>query len=226
MNHTADEQRGERSRMDVRRPGTEWPGRFLGLPSLVHESAADAEDRRALDPGVDRWAYPLSQMFYLGLVALVTATLDQLPERVASHFGLDGLANGWMSRGGYVAFVCLIPLGVAAVFFGASALIRRLPAAWVNIPCREYWLAPERRAATAVFLRNRLGWMLCLIVVLFAELHVLTVLANRTVPARLPMAGFALCLAAFVGSVLVWTVLLHLRINRTERPGSLFETSG
>ena len=48
--------------------------------------------------------------------AIIWATSGALPDRVATHFGHDGLANGWMSRDGYRAFMLalgtLVPLFV------------------------------------------------------------------------------------------------------------------
>lgn len=39
-----------------------------------------------------------------GTAAFLVATVDRLPEVVATHFDASGRPNGWMTRGGYLAF--------------------------------------------------------------------------------------------------------------------------
>ncbi len=85
---------------------------------------------------------------------------------------------------------------------GATYLARYLPDHSVNIPNRAYWLAPERRREAHGKLFAFGLWLGCLLVVFFEGLHVLTVLANRAVPARLPAKGTAVLAGAFLIGVL------------------------
>ena len=53
-----------------------------------------------------------------------------------------------------------------------------VPVSFINLPHRDYWLAPERRRATsAVMLRFGL-WLACLMVLFFTALYGLVVQAN------------------------------------------------
>ncbi len=84
----------------------------------------------------------------LGL-ALVQAARHHatLPERVATHFDVRGQPDDWMSRDAHAAFQAGLAVFIAAVFAGLGHFIDRLPARFINVPHRDYWFAPERRAA-------------------------------------------------------------------------------
>ena len=85
---------------------------------------------------------------YLTLVALmilaatfILTTLDQLPGTVATNFGADNLANGWMTRGGYCWFILGFALALPLVVFGIIGWLSGAMPNRVNIPNRAYWLA-------------------------------------------------------------------------------------
>jgi uncharacterized membrane protein len=80
----------------------------------------------------------------------------RLPERVATHFGADGQANGWMSRDNHTIAQVGITLFVAILFFALATFLPRLPDRFVNLPQRDYWLAPKRRAETFAWLSGML----------------------------------------------------------------------
>jgi len=71
--------------------------------------------------------------------------LHGLPAKAASHFDAAGHPNGWMSREMFVAMYAGITMFLAAMPWWMDALVRGLPVGMVNLPNREYWLAPGRR---------------------------------------------------------------------------------
>ncbi len=77
--------------------------------------------------------------------------LSYLPERVAIHFGADGVANNWLDRGTATWLMIAIQGGLPWMLIIVSLSIRYVPATLVNIPHREYWLHPERREATLAY---------------------------------------------------------------------------
>jgi uncharacterized membrane protein len=89
-------------------------------------------------------------LFTLPLVAAVHIAYyyPLLPERVPSHFGPSGQADGWMSKSAFAAFYLILLTFFTLLMGGISAMIRLMPTDTINIPNREYWLAPERREAT------------------------------------------------------------------------------
>jgi uncharacterized membrane protein len=152
---------------------------------------------------------------YPGYLAFVFASAPQLPERVATHFGAEGRANGWMSRQGYLLFEAAFPLLISLFLAGTSSLTSRFPARFVNLPRKDFWLAPERRALTAGILLSRMTWLACLMTLFFGGLHALTLAANRVRPAQLPMDGLLLVVMAFLVAVMIWVALLLMRFAET-----------
>jgi uncharacterized membrane protein len=156
----------------------------------------------------------------LALVAALGVMLfgidSSLPERVATHFGADGLPNGWTSREGFaptMAFVVLLPV---AVIHGVGLLLGRLPPSLINLPNRDYWLAPERRAKTIEHVRTA---MLEFGNAMFAFLLFVAwsiVRANTTGDGRLG-GSFELGLLTFLAFVAAWTFFLvkpYLRVPK------------
>lgn len=147
----------------------------------------------------------------------VLYTASYLPDIVATHFGADGRANGWITRTVYVGFTLAFLIGLPVVL---SVLVGRLPSRrpnWTNIPNREYWLSPARREESLGFLAaqgHRLG---CLIVMLTMGLHYLILVANQRSPQVLPMSNFLSMLGAFLILLLLWVVRLYRRFPKPQK---------
>ena len=69
----------------------------------------------------------------------------QLPEQVASHFNYLGEPDGWMSKGSFTVFQVFLLVFILGMTSLTPVLFRVLPDAFINIPNKSYWLAPERR---------------------------------------------------------------------------------
>lgn len=159
----------------------------------------------------------------LGVAALIAVlasvatyvgwTSRDLPPVVASHFSLSGVADGFTPRGAYtatmIAFVVLIPM-LPAILPGALAR----NGAGLNIPHREYWLAPERRAATLAFVRGHGLWLAGALALFLGYAHGLTVHANAQEPPALSPGGIYTGLALFLGGVVAWLGVLFARFRR------------
>ena len=154
-------------------------------------------------------------ILYVAYVAMVFVTASELPERVATHFGFEGRADGWMRRGAYQVFAIAFPLVLGLFLTGVSALIRFSPAKYVNLPRKDFWLVPERRALTTAIIRSRMAWLACLMTLFFGGLHVLTLEANRVQPPQLPMGGLLMVMIAFLISLMIWVILLLMRFAET-----------
>lgn len=155
-------------------------------------------------------------LFVLVLVvaaAIVAGTSPALPPNVASHFGASGLADGWMPRAGYVAamlaLVTVLPLLVAAT----TGLVPR----WSRrnrIMCHpDYWLAPPRKEATQAFLEAYACAFGSFLSLFMLGIHLLTVSANATDPARLPLTAFYTLIGVFLALLCGWMAGLYVRFR-------------
>jgi Domain of unknown function (DUF1648) len=130
-------------------------------------------------------------------IGFVWWSASALPEVVASHFGVGGAANGFMPRGQYVTFMLVLVLAVPPLIFFAGRLASRLPMQFVNLPNKQYWLAPERRAATLASLGNFGAWVAYATLGVLCFTHWFVVHANLEHPPRLEQAPFIAVLAVF-----------------------------
>lgn len=149
----------------------------------------------------------------IATAAFVLGTSSALPEHVASHFGPGGLADGWMTRRGYRLFMLAFVLAFAPFIVAMVGVLPRLVPRAVNLPHRDYWLAPERREATLGFLAGHACGFGVLIEALFAGVHLLLLVANQASPPRLPTAPFLALLAAFAVVLGIWMVVLFRRFR-------------
>ncbi len=154
---------------------------------------------------------------YLGWLA---ATARFLPVRTASHFNAAGLPDGWMSPADYLVGAALLPAGMIASLLGVAALLRRLPARLLNLPDREHWLSPENRSATVALLGRWFTGLACLLVLFFAELHALVVLANRSPEPRLVPAASTALIIAVLSATMLWLVGFILRFAAPAAPAA------
>ena len=139
----------------------------------------------------------------------VLMTSRALPAKVASHFGSDGSANGYMWHHTYLyfmlAFVVLLPL-----FFNfVASAVARLPVTMINIPNRDYWLAPERRGLVVDRLRRQMQMFSAMLVVFLCFVHWEVMRANQSMPPMLDNRRFMLGLGLFMAALIVWIVSLR-----------------
>ncbi len=70
------------------------------------------------------------------------------PAIMAAHFNVQGLPDRFDAKGSIFYLEIQIMLIILAAVIVTEGLIYILPIQAINLPNREYWLAPERRAAT------------------------------------------------------------------------------
>jgi hypothetical protein len=129
-----------------------------------------------------------------------------LPPLVASHFGFGGAANGFMTRSFYTRFMVAFVIGLPAFMVLVTWYAVGNAKARLNLPNRDYWLVPERRAATVAFLRAGILWFGVLLVTFLCYAHELVVLANTVQPPQLPESWF-------IGGLVVFFVVLFIAVR-------------
>lgn len=163
---------------------------------------------------------PIIPVALLAVIAalFVIFTSAELPALVGSHFNFKGEADDWMTRGNYVAlmvvFVLVYPALMTLAFTWFPAKFPRL----INIPQRDYWLAPERRDESLGFLAFHGCWFSCMLLLLLIGVHYAIVVSHRTQPPTLPLPLFFSMLGGFGVALIVWTVKLVRRFPKTAQP--------
>jgi uncharacterized membrane protein YedE/YeeE len=151
------------------------------------------------------------------LVALGLAVQQHgsLPARVATHFGADGQPNGWMSRTGHTLSQTGTTVFIAGLFFILATQLPRVPDRFVNLPHRDYWLAPPRRAETFAWLGSMLFWLGALLQTFLSFVFREVWRTNTTARPELHLNSLWLQVSLFILTAgLVITLLFRFR-----RPG-------
>ena len=129
-----------------------------------------------------------------------------LPERMASHFGYDGTPNGWQPKD---AFFLIMLLAVGLTFSVSFLVPRRIaarPDDKINLPHREYWLAPARREETFRFIAAQMAWFGCAILFLVLFATFLAIRANLSPGGRFDNRTMMEVMAAFLFLLVLWLV--------------------
>ena len=105
-----------------------------------------------------------------GMFALARARAE-LPDRVASHFDAAGKPDGWCDKDEFLLVYLGILFALTLLFGVLGAVLPRIPNSMINLPNKDYWLAPERRSDTIDRLVAQLLWIgnatLLLVLVMF-----------------------------------------------------------
>ncbi|MCU0424011.1 MAG: hypothetical protein MUF71_00160 [Candidatus Kapabacteria bacterium] len=141
------------------------------------------------------------------LQALVVAGADT---PIATHFGLDGRANDWMSSGGFLMFHCWMTALILAVrwFIAASARWQQ----GINIP--EYRTFSDTQKHLFAGFMDVHSWSFgCLLAGMFLAIDGLILLANTRVPASLPLVFGLLLTMVFLGGMGWWTLRIFTEVK-------------
>lgn len=147
----------------------------------------------------------LSFLFSLFLCQIVYY-YPNLPEKVAAHFNAFGEADNWTSKPTYLIFQVILLIFTLFFTFVLPLLIKKLPAPLINIPHKDYWLAPERRSATYLILRRRFEWFGVGLCALLISINQLVIRANL-LDQNLSAASWYI-LGVFLLFIVVWSMKL------------------
>jgi uncharacterized membrane protein len=153
-------------------------------------------------------------LLYQGFLGCWFWSGSQLPELVATHFNGAGEPNGWMNRSDHQMFMLVFGLAFPGVIVLLSYATRFLPRGMVNIPHRDYWLAPERRRETSNYLTHLSLWLACLAVGFVIGLELSIVQANRQHPPHLSLIALLVVVVPFLAGVIVWVLIVMRHFRR------------
>lgn len=149
------------------------------------------------------------------LFAQLAWAAPQLPETVASHFDAAGRPDAWMSRGGFLTVLAVVHLLTAVSIGGVGLWLPRVGNMWINLPNKDYWLAPERRDATLADVARRLFDLGTLTSALLFWVVLVTVDFNRGL--RDAVDGLLWPLGIYLVLTLAWIVALYRRFPAGPR---------
>ena len=144
----------------------------------------------------------------------------QLPDVVPSHFNAAGQVDGEMGKTGFYALFVSMHL-LFLVGFPLLALgLKKIPDSMINIPNKEYWLAPERREKSLSFNNTLLiavGWMTSWLFIGIFQLSANVGIGQRDIinPEFYWLLGIYLLAIA---SVTIW-VIMKFRLPASEKLG-------
>jgi uncharacterized membrane protein len=162
---------------------------------------------------------PSAAFVFLAFVGFLQARMfaATMPPVVATHFGSSGAPNGWQTQSQFFTLEVIL-LGVCILLaFGIPRLIGALPLSLVNVPNKEYWLAPERREETVAFFKTQFAWFGCAFLAFLLVVNQLVFRANQSQPRHLDNTTFVIAMFAFLAYVAVWTLRLVVHFSRTEK---------
>ncbi len=147
-------------------------------------------------------------------VARLAFSFERLPPRMATHYNLAGEPDGYQTRAGFAWSSVLISLALFALFAAAPALMARVPDRLVNLPNKDYWLAPERRTQTLARLGALVDWLGCATIALLVGVFELIIRANL---ARTPLGSqLWILLPAYHLFILFWAVAYLRGLRRPD----------
>lgn len=162
--------------------------------------------------GTRRSTWMLGALYTAFVLSLIWSA-SILPLRVATHFNLAGQPDGWLSRSEHLACMFAFGSGFPAFLIGICWSIRFLPAGLINIPHREFWLAPARRAESNAFVFRHSIVLANLALGFVIGLHWIVVWSNQRQPAQLPLLWGCLVSGLFLVAVGGWILILGRRFR-------------
>jgi uncharacterized membrane protein len=138
----------------------------------------------------------------------------QLPDPMASHFNASGVATAWMPKSGFFLLIAVVTVASSVPVFLVPMSISKLSNDKINLPNKEYWLAPDRRDATLEYFGNQMGWFGCaLLAFLFCGLYN-AVAANFRPDHHFDSDSFYVVLGGFLAFIIFWLVHLLSHFSR------------
>lgn len=142
-------------------------------------------------------------------------SVGELPERAATHFNANGLADGWTNRDHYRLFMFLLLVGLPLLLVLVVAGLPRYTNGKGQIPNCEYWFAQERRHLTESFLISHACWLGCLTAAVVYGIHISILRANAITPPVLATDRLITMLVVYLCGLVWWTVafLRHFKVR-------------
>ena len=164
----------------------------------------------------------VSWVIFVGLIVATLGCLayyyPRLPDTVASHFGGSGKPDGWTGKQAFAALQVGMIGFMATGFIITTLHLPRFPSYMINLPNRDYWLAPERKQETLANICASLIGFANVTMLFMLGVMILTFRANLA-PEKSLSNWFWFYLIAYLLYTVIWTVMIILRYRRVPVTG-------
>jgi uncharacterized membrane protein len=137
----------------------------------------------------------------------------KLPDRVAIHFGSNGVPDGWASNLTNLVLAVTLYLSMVVLFMVIPLIVRKVPARFISLPNREHWLSDERVDSTIGKLSHYLNIFGIAIIIFFLILGYYVYIANMSNPIALNEMAIWLIAGGFLVFTIVWLILFYKKFN-------------
>lgn len=156
-------------------------------------------------------------VFLLLCVACVIQALHyypRLPAEVAHHFGVSGQPDAWGSKLHFLIIYLVTVAVMAATFLGFGLAMPKMPNARINLPNKDYWLAPERRQQTLDYMLPRFLWLGSITMLLLFDVFQQSFQVHLGKATKLDHV--LLSLGSYVAVITVWCIVINTKFRKGE----------
>jgi uncharacterized membrane protein len=131
-----------------------------------------------------------------------------LPDNTAIHFSRGGVPDNWASKDAHVIIFTGIMVVLYAGFVLSPNLLSGLPAKYINLPNREYWLRDENRPEAESRMRELMLTFGIATGLFMLSVSAMSVAANLSEPVRLSEGIFLVIFISYIAYTVMWLVRL------------------
>lgn len=150
----------------------------------------------------------------VGAAIYFSAYYAQMPDVVASHFNGRGVPNGWQTKPAFFGLFAAVSILIAMIGFGIPRIIASVPPRLINLPNKQYWLAPEHLAETMAFLNAYFAWFGCAVFLIMILTFDYAIQSNLHPDHRPDVSRMWYILAGFLTFLVVWIIRMFTRFGR------------
>ena len=164
-----------------------------------------------------RVSLPLALLLVLtsGTLAFFIYYGQWFPPTMAVHFNPAGEPDAWMDRIKFIVIGSSLSFMLPAFIVACAGVLPRvLPVSILNLPNKEYWLAPERREATLVRLLFFALWLGCLVQAFMLGLWITIGRANFAGASAHLSGGHAFLAGGFLVSLALYVFWIGRAFSR------------
>lgn len=138
---------------------------------------------------------------------------SKLPDPVPSNFDETGHVNGEMSLFGFYCLMILLHVVMLVLFPVLGAFLKVIPNSFINLPNKDYWLAPERRDSTLLFNSTYLvaiGWQTSWLLIFIFHLTCVVAVGDRATI----MPEFNYVIVGYLAAIFGGVIYLYCKFRR------------